>query len=181
LVSEADLDWSKATIALVDERWVDEASPRSNAALVRRHLLRANASAARFLPLYEPYVTPEVGRDMAEQRYRSLPDRLAVAILGMGDDGHTASFFPGGDRLASALDPANPRLVELMYAPAAGEPRLTLTLRALLAADWLALHVEGPSKRDALARARTDGPADAMPVRAVLRQTHVPLEVHWAP
>jgi 6-phosphogluconolactonase len=181
VMSEADVEWAKVTVALVDERWVDEMSTRSNAALVRAHLLRGRASAARFLPLYGPNVPPEEGRNLAEERYRSLPDRLAVAILGMGEDGHTASFLPGADRLAEALDPANPRLVELMHARAADEPRLTLTLRALLCAEWLALHLEGVSKRGTLDRALGDGPTDEMPVRAVLRQTRVPLEIHWAP
>jgi 6-phosphogluconolactonase len=181
VLSETELDWAKVTVTLVDERWVDETSPRSNMALVRKHLHTGKAFLARFVPLHTPGVTLNDGRDNAEQRLRDLPFGLAVAILGMGDDGHTASWFPGGDRLGQALDPASTRLIETMQAPAAGEPRLTLTLPALLSADALVLHIEGVSKQATLARALGPGAVEAMPVRAVLRQDRVPLEIHWAP
>lgn len=181
VLSEAEIDWSNVAVTLVDERWVDETSPRSNAALVKTHLLKARAEAARFVPLFAAGVPIAAGRNLAEARLRDLPSSLAVAILGMGEDGHTASYFPGGDRLTQALDPASSRLVEIIEAPGAGEPRLTLTFRALLAAGGLALHIEGEPKRAVLERALAEGPVEDMPVRAILRQTRAPLEVHWAP
>lgn len=177
-LSKAGLDWSRVIVTLVDDRWVPEASPRSNAALVRRHLLINNAAAARFIPLYNGAASPQAGRAAIEAQFAQLPLSLAAAVLGMGEDGHTASFFPGGDRLAMALAPAQGQSVEAMNAPNAGEPRITLTLPVLLKADLLALHIEGEGKRVVLEQAMAEGPVEAMPVRAVLR--HDP-KIYWSP
>ncbi len=93
-----------------------------------------------------------------------------VVILGMGTDGHTASFFPGGDNLATALDPETTERIVTMTAPGAGEPRLTFTLaRPHSIRGYLVLHIEGAEKRKVLDTALKDGPVEAMPIRAVLR------------
>ena len=97
----------------------------------------------------------------------------------MGNDGHTASFFPGGDNLATALTADGP--VVSMHAPGAGEPRVTLTLRQLLAARTLYLLIEGDEKARTLEQAEAQGPVEAMPVRAILRQTQTPLTIYWCP
>jgi 6-phosphogluconolactonase len=102
-----------------------------------------------------------------------------VVVLGMGNDGHTASFFPGGDNLATALAGEAP--VVTMRAPGAGEPRVTLSLNRLLKADGLYLHIEGEEKAKVLEQALADGPVEDMPIRAVLRQTVTPLNVYWCP
>jgi 6-phosphogluconolactonase len=166
-LSQIDLPWQRVTVTLVDERQVPESSERSNARLVREHLLKGQAAAATFVPLYG----------------NADADRIAhfdVALLGMGSDGHTASFFPGGDRLAEALDSATTaRLIEIK-APGAGEPRLTVTLPVLESAGRLKLHIEGKDKRAVLDRALAEGPETEMPVRAVLRSA-TPLTLYWCP
>lgn len=166
-LSHEDISWEKVTVTLVDERQVDEQSPRSNAKLVKQGLLQNHARSARFVPLYQ-------NQNAAETL------ALDVVVLGMGDDGHTASFFPGGDHLASALDPKSRNVITSMQAPAAGEPRLTFTLAALLKAKVLCLHVEGQKKHDVLASAIAGTDAFAMPIRAVLHADH-PLEIYWCP
>ena len=99
----------------------------------------------------------------------------------MGDDGHTASFFPGGDRLAEALDPAGLPRVLPMRAPGAGEPRITLALPVLLAARHLYLHIEGAGKRVVLERALSaDGAGEELPIRSLLRQATSPVPAYWA-
>jgi 6-phosphogluconolactonase len=179
-LSSERLPWADVIVTLVDERWVPEDSPRSNAALVRRHLLQGRAGAAGFVPLWRATDTPEESLAGVSRAVSDLPLPFAAVVLGMGDDGHTASFFPGGDRLAEAVDPAGTAPVLPIRAPAAGEPRITLTLPLLLAADTLSLHVEGDGKLEVLERARAGTDVAEMPVRAVL-QADVPLSVFWCP
>jgi 6-phosphogluconolactonase len=161
-LSQTDISWSDVDVTLVDERRVPPDSPRANARLVREKLMKNRAAAARFVPLASPA--------------DALP-RLDVAVLGMGDDGHTASLFPGGDRLKDALDPACRENAVAMTAPGAGEPRVTYVLRMILAAR-LFLHIEGAAKRRTLDMAKAEGPVEAMPVRAILR-SQTPVDVYW--
>jgi 6-phosphogluconolactonase len=172
-----DVPWEKVVATLVDERWVDESSERSNARLVRANLLQGRAALAMFVPLYQGGDAPNLAR--SGQAFASVPEPLDVAILGMGNDGHTASFFPGGDHLSEALTGEGP--VVAINAPGAGEPRVTLTLNRLLAAKALYLHVEGEEKAKTLERAEADGPVEDMPVRAILRQTQRPVTIYWCP
>lgn len=177
-LSRMRLDWSRIAVILVDERWVPEDHSRSNAALVRRRLLVNEAVAASFIPLYNGASTPEAGRDAQEKLLAAQPLPLAAAILGMGEDGHTASFFPDGDHLSAALAPVPGRLLETMAAPGASEPRITLTLPVLLQAGFLALHIEGERKREVLAQAQQPGAVARMPVRAVLPCNP---SIYWCP
>lgn len=166
-LSEIDIPWSRVSVTLVDERQVPETSERSNARLVRTHLLKGKAAAARFVPLVD---NPEAEKIAA----------FDVAVLGMGNDGHTASFFPGGDRLAEAIDAGTAKRLIAITAPGAGEPRLTFTLPVLEQAGRLALHIEGAEKQQVLKKALAEGPESEMPVRAVLRST-APVTLYWCP
>jgi len=169
-LAKQNLDWPKITITLVDDRCVPESSPRSNAALVKTHLLQGPAAAATFLPLVN---NPTLPAAIAALR------PLTAAILGMGTDGHTASFFPNGDTLAECLAPTHGQLVESIRAEAAGEPRITLTLPILLEAAHVALHIEGAAKRAALEAAWRSGPVEDMPIRAILLRDPPP-DIFWS-
>lgn len=167
------LDWARVAVFLNDERWVDEGSPRSNTRLLRARLLRDRAAAATLVPLYMPAAQPEEHLTaLAEGIAAYLP--ITVLLLGMGTDMHTASLFPGADRLAEALVPDAPILLP-MRAEAAGEPRVTLTAPVLAGARNIHILITGPEKRAALERALHLTPAEA-PVRAVLDNA----TVHWA-
>lgn len=173
VLAGVDLDWPRVSVMLTDERWVPESDPRSNTALIRRRLLTGRAAAARLLPLYMPAERPEdVLPEISAAVAAALP--LSVALVGMGEDMHFASIFPGGDRLAAALGPEAPPVVA-MRAPAAAEPRVTLSAPVLAGAVRLHLLITGPAKRAALERARTL-PVEEAPVRAVLDEA----TVHWA-
>jgi 6-phosphogluconolactonase len=168
-LSSQPLDWTRVAITLADERRVADDSPRSNAGFLRRTLLRNRAAVAAFTPLADSRLSPDQELATAGARLANLPLPADVVVLGMGDDGHTASWFPGAEGLAEAMDPGARQLVAPITAPDAPEPRLTLTGRVLLRARAIALLIEGQDKLNTLAEALGDGPAEAMPIRTVLR------------
>ena len=180
-LSTRDLDWPKVTITLVDERFVPETSDRSNHLLVANNLLQNKAKAARFLPLFHDTGSAETAAKLAATETASIGNPFDVVILGMGGDGHTASFFPGGNNLAVALDPKTPRGIITMEAQDAGEPRLTFTFSSLQDAKLLVLHIEGQGKKDVLTKAEGAGDEAEMPIRAVLRRAATPVDIYWAP
>ncbi len=175
-----DIDWTKVAVTLVDERWVPETSQRSNAALVNERLLQGPAASARFIPLYAGGEAPDAAAlARAAIQINALPRPFDAVILGMGTDGHTASFFPGGDTLAAALSEDGPLIG--ITAPGAGEPRVTFVLKRLLETRGLYLHIEGADKATVLEQATAEGPVADMPIRAVLKQTATPLTIFWSP
>lgn len=180
-LSSKAIDWSKVTVTLVDERFVAPDTDRSNEKLVKDNLLINAAVSALFQPLYYPAASAEEAAASAMKQTAALGCPFDVAILGMGGDGHTASFFPGGSRLAEALDPSTPRGVMTMEAEGAGEPRLTFTFSSLQDARLLVLHIEGAAKKDVLAKAEAPGDEAEMPIRAMLRRAASPLQIYWAP
>ncbi len=172
-LSGADLDWANVAIVLNDERWVPEDSPRSNTRLLRERLLVGRAAVATLLPLRMTAPTPEDGLEaLSAGLVPHLP--ISVLLLGMGEDMHTASLFPGADHLDAALAKDAPPLMA-MRAEAASEPRITLTAPVLQ--DALRVHVliTGAAKRAALEQARKLPPRDA-PIACILDQA----QVHWA-
>lgn len=178
-LSSKEIDWKNVIVTLIDERFVPETSDRSNAALTRRTLLQNNAAEARFVPLYHPAATIEEGATKASEVLRDLPWPLDVAILGMGGDGHTASFFPDATELETLLAPSQTAFVLPVHAASAGEPRLTLPLARIEAAGRIAVHIEGTEKK-AVLEAALEPTADR-PISAVFRQGRKPVEIYWAP
>lgn len=174
-----ELDWSRLTVTLVDERWVDTDHPDSNAALVQRCLLQGAAADASFQPLKNAAATATDGCDSASSRIRSLCP-LDVAVLGMGSDCHTASWFPGASNLEKALDQAYPDCCVALQPPGGGHERLSLSLAAVLSAARLYLHISGTDKWMALEKALMPGPVVDLPVRALLRQQTRPLQICYA-
>jgi 6-phosphogluconolactonase len=169
----ADLPWDRVHVFLTDERWVPETSERSNTRLVRERLLVDRAAAARLVPLHVEGMEIEAAIPRLTETLRAeLP--ISVLLLGMGTDGHTASLFPGADRLAEAMASDAPPLMAIT-APGTPEPRLTLTLPVLHRAMSTHVLIVGAEKREALEAARRKKPMEA-PIAAILPDA----TVHWA-
>lgn len=167
LLSDADIDWSRVHVVLGDERWVPEDHERSNTRLVRETLLQGRAARARLVPMVSDAPTPEEGAPgLARAVEAELP--ISVLLLGMGEDGHTASLFPGDD--AATADDAPPVVA---VRPEGQEPRVTLSLRVLRGAMETQVLIHGEAKRATLDRARRDH----LPIAPLLRDA----DVHWAP
>ncbi|RVV99379.1 6-phosphogluconolactonase [Mesobaculum littorinae] len=172
-ISGINIAWDRVDVMLSDDRWVPEDHPRSNTRLLRKRLLRDRAEAAHYVPLHCDTETPEEGIDRVGAAVSGhLP--ISLLLLGMGGDMHTASLFPGADRLADALADDAPPLMA-MRGGGANEPRITLTAPVLRDAMSTHIVITGPEKRAALEKARGLKPAEA-PVSVVLRDA----TVHWA-
>ena len=170
---EFDLDWQRVSIILNDERWVPESNERSNTKLLRERLLIKKATLATYISMYSDTITPELGIPTLKKRIEpNLP--ISVLLFGMGTDMHTASLFPGGDKLEEALSNNAPTLLP-MRAAGATEARMTLTAQVLNSSRFKHLVIFGEEKRTAFEKA-IDLPNSIAPISAILPGA----SVHWA-
>lgn len=179
-LSTKNIEWEKVYITLADERWVNPDDESSNERLIRQHLLQHNAAKANFIGLKNHHDLATAGETECNNLLSKLPYPIDVVVLGMGNDGHTASLFPESARLAEGLDPSNPNYclaITPMHAP---HERMSLTFASLKQAGQVILHLCGTDKLDTLQTACSEGPIEAMPVRAFLRDEH-PLTIYWSP
>ncbi|AQZ32959.1 6-phosphogluconolactonase [Pseudomonas sp. LPH1] len=176
-LAQQELPWAQVLVSLADERWVPINHAGSNEALVRRHLLRGPAAEARFLSLYQVAGNLEQAAELADAAVAELAP-IDVLVLGMGDDGHTASLFPHSPNLHQALQPDCARRVLPMLAPSEPAQRLTLTLPVLASARLPLLAIQGQAKLNVLTTALMPGEIAQLPIRAFLNS---PLEIHWCP
>ena len=177
LLSEKKLDWSRVDIILVDERWVSQSDPNSNEAMVRRYLLQNEASSAPLLPIKNEAPNPELGLSGCEQLLRELELPIDIVVLGMGEDGHTASLFPDMPNLTEAL--SSEALLYVVARPESSDfPRISLSARVLASASMVILHITGQSKRNTLAQACQQKNAMNMPIWSIIKQKEI--NVYWS-
>lgn len=180
-LSELPLDWSRVDVGLVDERWLPPNDPDSNARLACTSLLVGDAARAAFEPLVRAGDTFEGAVAAAN----AVPARrVDVAVLGMGEDGHTASLFPAADELARSVgEDADYVAFDATGCPGAGAwPRRISASPALLArAHTRILLLRGVSKRRVFERALAGADPRELPVRLLLAPSATPLQVHWCP
>jgi 6-phosphogluconolactonase len=167
------LDWSRVDVTLVDDRWVPDTDPASNAQLVRDTLLQGAASAARFLPLVDTHAALDahVAALNANAAYR-LPQ---VAVLGMGEDGHTASIFADAPEWSHAT--TTPERWVAVHPGAAPHARVSLSLDALKRIDRLFLLIAGERKRAVLDAAAAAPQRNA--ISQLANDKGIKLDVYW--
>lgn len=176
-LSECDVDWTRATFALVDERLAPPTSGDSNQGLLVRTLGGPLSKGAKIAPMWSENTNLSAAADRANTAYNAL--NIDIAVLGMGADGHTASWFPDADRIRDALDPTNPRTVMTLHAESAAgtKDRLTLTASALSRVGRALLLITGDDKRARYeASLLSVGPS---PIGALVAACGGRLEVLW--
>ena len=183
-LGRASLEWSRVQVGLTDERVVPTNAAESNERLVREHLLVGAAAQAQLHGLLAGDTDPaqvEDLADLASLRLRALPHPYDVVVLGMGEDGHFASLFPGSPKLERALDLAAPPGCVAMRSPVPPHDRISLNLAALVDARRILLPMLGEVKLKVLQRALAGAAVGELPVGALLRQTRAPVSVFSAP
>lgn len=173
VLARQSLAWDRVFITLADERWVDVGHPDSNEGLARALLLQGPASKAQFIGLKTDPADPLDGRMECEASVAQLSWPLDVIFLGMGEDGHIASLFPGSDDWLGA-----PGRVVAVAASKNRHPRMSLTPGALLDSRHIFLVISGPAKQATFEAALKPGPVGQLPVRLILHQTQVPVTVY---
>lgn len=180
LLAQADLDWSKVTVTLVDERHVPESSPDSNARLMCQTLLTGRAAAARFTPLHHAAVTVDRAAAMAAKALQA-EGPLDAVLLGMGEDGHICSMFPGSPTLktllTTALEPGVFGVPPGRDGMAPPQERISLNIPYLARARRVVLALTGAKKRAVFEAEATGDPA-VQPIAALIA-SGAPLEVLW--
>ena len=141
-LAKAHITW-----AVVDERYVPLDDPQSNAAMIQRTLFRNGMSPGHTFLRFKTELNdpPETARDF-EAQWRELGiEKLDVVILGAGDDGHTASLFPGTPVLE-----VTDRIAAEVFVPRMNQWRVTITLPVIRAAGLRMVLAAGESKRPIL-------------------------------
>ena len=176
-------DWQHTLVTLVDERYVPETSPDSNAALLKRSLVTNQAKGSVFLPLFRPAVTVDRAAALAthELDVELEERRLDAVLLGMGEDGHICSMFPDSPTLKTLL---TPDLKPAVYGVPPGrdglappQERLSINLPYLAKARRVVLALTGAKKRAVFEREAAGDPR-VQPIAALIA-AKVPLEVLW--
>ncbi|WP_133127840.1 6-phosphogluconolactonase [Legionella nagasakiensis] len=175
LLAQTPINWAQVTITLADERQLPPTAQDSNERMVRTHLLQGFASQATFIGLCQNNDEAAINAAIA-----ALPTFDAV-ILGMGEDGHTASLFPCSPEIHLGLADDTKQAIVNITPVSAPYQRISLTRKRLLNSRTVFLHLVGEKKLMVFNRAMAEQDFFAMPIRAFLHDPQVDIQVMYAP
>jgi len=181
-ISHEGLDWSRIQVALVDERWVAVDHPRSNEAFMKGALVKNLSAEASFVGMKTPHISPHEAARAVNERYSAVHQPFDCVLLGMGLDGHTASFFPGAEGLEAAMDPEGSQTCVALTArksEVTGDEldRMSLSVSAVMAAKHTVLMITGTEKKQVLEAALK--PGSRLPVGRLAQL--LAFDIYWAP
>ena len=171
---DEDLDWSRVIVFLSDERYLPENNARSNALLIKDHLIQKKASVAKFINFYDKNLSEEEFVNKNEpQMSKLLP--INVSILGMGEDMHTASLFPDSNELTDALK--SDKTLHVVRPKSQPEARISLSGKALSSAKKTYVLILGEDKLNAYKMACSENSVKKAPIRVVFGSN---TQVFWS-
>ena len=177
-----DLDWSKVTLMLTDDRLVAKDNPLSNFGLLTKHFGSSGAELVSLID--ENYLDDRAAAGRAaDQKLASYKWPADLVWLGMGNDGHTASIFPGPNFDEAVNGPRERRALGLLPVPLPPEApvaRVTLSLSTLASAHTVMVVITGDHKRTVLTDALKEGASSRLPVGRVLGETEASIHVYWS-
>lgn len=180
-LAKRDFDWSKVRVFPTNERIVPEGSEHSNYEMLKRILGSVGATVEPLIDHSQTWSVKEAGQS-ADARLAGFSWPVDLVWVGMGEDGSTASIYPG--QMDDAINaPKSRRAVGVSpdpKPPSAPFDRVTLTRSALLSAHTLIVTLSGQSKRDVLEKAIKDGPLSNVPIGRVLAEVDMPIDVYWS-
>ncbi len=179
LLAARKIEWADVTIVPTDDRLVPPTDARSNVGMLARLFL---PKKARVVPLCAGETDPVMAGRAADERLADLEWPLDLAWLGVGDDGHVASIFPGPDYDAALNGPKARRAIGVRPEPLPPEmpvSRVTLTKAALVSARVITLVLTGTAKRKLVEKALKDGAASTLPIGRLLADLEMDIDIHW--
>lgn len=149
LLSEETIEWEKVKIGLVDERFVPIENLFNNETQIKNNLLKNSAKFATIFGMVYNYENEMLNLKMVNQQYKTFFERIDFTILGMGEDGHTASLFPGDKESEDLMNTSNIGIFSTK-SPSFPYNRITCSKELIAKSNYIALFIDGETKFNVL-------------------------------